>query len=501
MDNKAELKKIFEQAVLNQKKNNLDKANELFSRVLKAFPNDLATLNNIGNIYKEQKKYKLAADYYNKALSVNSNDIITNFNLALLFHLLDRFKEAIELYNKIIKINPRHIRSYINLMEIYDKTNNELDLENIISSYESSLKQRSEISLYKSRLYLRRKKYQEVINMLEEINFQEDQIHLEQLRVFTLGKAYDFLKEPDNAFKNFSLSNEIDFKIKNKKINKSLYLKEIEKRQEYFQNYKPRNKRQVSQKIEGPFFMIGFPRSGTTLLDTILRSHSSIEVIEEKPLVERLVKNLDLLSQNNFNNLEKVSEGQINNIKDIYLKELKINISKNNDKKILIDKLPLNLIYIGEILKVFPNSKFIFSLRHPCDCVLSCFMQNFKINNAMANFLNIEDSAKLYDSSMKLWETYLSNFNPNYIEVKYEDLVDNFNKTILSILKFLKLPWEDSVLRFNKTAKDRFQIKTPSYDQVIQPIYKSATNRWKLYEKQLSKVYPTLEPWIKKFNY
>tara|TARA_A100001015_G_C14387061_1_gene480196 strand:+ start:108 stop:479 length:372 start_codon:yes stop_codon:yes gene_type:complete len=123
------------------------------------------------------------------------------------------------------------------------------------------------------------------------------------------------------------------------------------------------------------------------------------------------------------------------------------------------------------------------------------------MNNAMANFLNIEDSAKLYDSSMKLWEIYLSNFNPNYIEVKYEDLVENFNKTILSILKFLKLPWEDSVLRFNKTAKDRFQINTPSYDQVIQPIYKSATNRWKLYEKQLSRVYPTLEPWIKKFNY
>ena len=102
---------------------------------------------------------------------------------------------------------------------------------------------------------------------------------------------------------------------------------------------------------------------------------------------------------------------------------------------------------------------------------------------------------------MKLWETYLLNFNLKYIEIKYEDLVDNFNATILSILKFLKLPWDDSVLKFNKTAKDRFQINTPSYDQVIQPIYNSATNRWKLYEKQLSRVYPTLEPWIKKFNY
>ena len=501
MDNKTELKKVFERAVYNQKKNNLDKANELYTKVLKAFPNDLATLNNIGNIYKEQKKYKLAADFYNKALRVNSEDVTTNFNLGLLFHLLDRFKEAVELYNKIIKINPSHIRSYTNLMEIYDKTNNEKELENIILSYESFLKKNSEISLYKSRLYLRRKKYREVIEVLEKINFQDDQTHLEQLRVFTLGKAYDYLKIPDSAFKNFSQSNQIDFKLKNKKINKNLYLKEIEKRQEYFQNYKPVNKRNLSEETEGPFFIVGFPRSGTTLLDTILRSHSSIEVIEEKPLVEKLVKNLGSLSQNNLNNLEKIGEEQINQIRDIYLKDLQINASKKDDEKIIIDKLPLNFIYIGEILKVFPNSKFIFSLRHPCDCVLSCFMQNFKMNNAMANFLNIEDSAKLYDSSMKLWETYLSNFNLNYIEVKYEDLVDNFNKTILSILKFLKLPWEDSVLRFNKTAKDRFQIKTPSYDQVIQPIYKSATNRWKLYEKQLSKVYPTLEPWIKKFNY
>ena len=247
--------------------------------------------------------------------------------------------------------------------------------------------------------------------------------------------------------------------------------------------------------------MVGFPRSGTTLLDTILRSHSSIEVIEEQPLVERMVKNLGSLSQYNFNNLKKISKKQINNIKDIYLKELQIYAYKKNNKKILIDKLPLNLIYIGEILEVFPNSKFIFSLRHPCDCVLSCFMQNFKMNNAMANFLKIEDSAKLYNSVMKLWETYISNLNPNYIEVKYEDLVNDFNDTILSILKFLKLPWDDSVLKFNKTAKDRFQIKTPSYDQVIRPIYKSATNRWELYEKELSKVYPSLEPWIKKYNY
>jgi len=119
----------------------------------------------------------------------------------------------------------------------------------------------------------------------------------------------------------------------------------------------------------------------------------------------------------------------------------------------------------------------------------------------MANFFNLEDSAKLYDHVMKLWTQYMSIFDINYHEIKYENLVQNLEKTIKPLLKFLELPWNDNVLEFYKTAKNKHQIKTPSYDQVIRPIYSESSGRWKMYEKQISITLPILESWIKKFNY
>ena len=140
-------------------------------------------------------------------------------------------------------------------------------------------------------------------------------------------------------------------------------------------------------------------------------------------------------------------------------------------------------------------------MRHPYDCVFSCFMQNFVLNDAMANFLNLRDAANLYDAVMKLWTQYLSIFKINYHEVKYESLVKNFEPTVRSILDFLKLPWDNSVLNYSELAKKRKNIATPSYNQVTKPIYTHAEGRWKKYEKQMSNIYPILDPWIKKFKY
>jgi hypothetical protein len=247
--------------------------------------------------------------------------------------------------------------------------------------------------------------------------------------------------------------------------------------------------------------MIGFPRSGTTLLDTILRSHPSIEVIEEKPIVLNLINSLHELQNGDLEGLKKIRKNEIQKFRKVYFDSLESEIKNIDNSKIYIDKFPLNIIYVGEIFRIFPKAKFIISLRHPCDCVLSSFMQTFSINNAMANFLNLEDSAKLYDLVMKLWIQYTSIFPINYYEVRYENLVENLETTVKPLLKFLELPWHDSVSEFYKTAKKGPQIKTPSYDQVIKPIYSEASGRWKMYKKQTTNIYPILEPWIKKFNY
>ena len=128
-------------------------------------------------------------------------------------------------------------------------------------------------------------------------------------------------------------------------------------------------------------------------------------------------------------------------------------------------------------------------------------MQNFYLNDAMANFLNLEDTANLYDAVMNLWTQYTSIFSINYHEVKYEDLIGNFEPTANSVLDFLGLPWNSSLSEYPKTAKDRVHISTPSYHQVIKPLYSHSSGRWKNYKKQISKIYPILEAWVKKYNY
>tara|TARA_B100000029_G_C17000432_1_gene750981 strand:- start:159 stop:545 length:387 start_codon:yes stop_codon:yes gene_type:complete len=128
-------------------------------------------------------------------------------------------------------------------------------------------------------------------------------------------------------------------------------------------------------------------------------------------------------------------------------------------------------------------------------------MQSFKLNDAMSNFLELEDAAILYNHVMSLWTKYIETFKFNYHEVKYENIVSNFDKSIQKVLHFLELQWSDDVLKFYKTAEKRNLISTPSYDQVNKPIYSKSIGRWKNYEKNMTKVLPILEPWIEKFKY
>ena len=499
----SKIKELFDLAHQHYKKNNFLSAEKFYKEILELNANDVSTLNNLGNALKELKKYKEAIFYYEKALKIKPQDIITNYNFGLLFYKLGEFYKSASFYEKIVKIDPKHIQSYNNLIDIYEKTNNHEKLKKVVVDVKIFLKNNPIIKLYEGILLYKNEKFTEAINSLESFLFDVNQIKQEQFRLFTLGKCYDRTKNAEKAFDCFIKANDISFQLKSNNVNKNFYIKEIENRKKFFSKIEKEkwSHLEAFDERSDPIFMIGFPRSGTTLLDTILRSHPSIEVIEEKPIVLNLINSLHELQNGDLEGLKKIRKNEIQKIRKVYFDSLESEIKNIDNSKIYIDKFPLNIIYVGEIFRIFPKAKFIISLRHPCDCVLSCFMQTFRINNAMANFLNLEDSAKLYDLVMKLWIQYTSIFPINYHEVRYENLVENLETTVKPLLKFLELPWHDSVLEFYKTAKKGPQIKTPSYDQVIKPIYSEASGRWKMYKKQTTNIYPILEPWIKKFNY
>ena len=172
----------------------------------------------------------------------------------------------------------------------------------------------------------------------------------------------------------------------------------------------------------------------------------------------------------------------------------------NLDKNIFVDKLPLSIIELGFIKCIFPNSKIITLLRHPCDVIISCYFSSFKTNEAMINFLNWKDTINFYNDVFDLYEFYQSELNLNIYTIKYEDVVYDFKNQIEKLLKFLDLKYEKNQEEFYITAQKRTKISTPSYNQVINPLYTSSIGRWKNY-KNINSAENDLKKWIKKFNY
>ena len=244
-----------------------------------------------------------------------------------------------------------------------------------------------------------------------------------------------------------------------------------------------------------PAFLVGFPRSGTTLLDTILMSHPSTEVLEEEPTLVHATEALG-----GFDAIPDASADMIKRARDAYFETAR-KLTPLDPGKLLIDKNPLSMNYVPVIRRLFPDAKIILALRHPCDVVLSCYITNFQPNNAMANFLSLDTAAELYDLTFSYFEKARELLQPAVHTVVYENIVADRDRELRPLLDFLGLEWDERLLDHQTTAKKRGHIKTASYAQVVEPIYTRSAGRWVNYRKHLEPVIPTLLPWVEKFGY
>lgn len=244
-----------------------------------------------------------------------------------------------------------------------------------------------------------------------------------------------------------------------------------------------------------PAFLIGFPRSGTTLLDTFLMGHPAIDVLEEEPT---LVESHKLFES--FDELPEATDEQIDRARERYFDFVSTRVELSNDK-VLVDKNPLGTNALPLIRRMFADAPIIVALRHPCDVVLSCFATNFKLNDGTASFLRLETAAELYDLTMTNLEKIRELLPMPMHTVRYESLVADPERELRAVVEFVGLPWSESLVDHQKTARERGRIKTASYAQVVEPIYSRSSGRWRNFEKQLEPVLPILEPWIRKFGY
>ena len=458
--------------------------------------------NNLGLAQQNIKKNDDAIRSFSKAIETEKSNVLAYYNLAILYENLNDIKNSEKYYLKAIEINPKYFSAYNNIMNLYERTNEDSKLKVIIGKAVKEFPDNFSIKLFKGKLQFKSKLFSEAIRNLESFEFGRNNYLKEVLRLNTLANSYDEMKKFDKAFEYFELANSINFESNKNIVNKDAAIEVIEKRINFFneKNLKDWKSTNFENDKKNPIFIIGFPRSGTTLLDTILSSHPKVEVIEEKPIVNNFIKLLNEKINFNFSNLKDLDQGLLKKMRISYFDILN-NYTKLENQKIYIDKMPLNIIHVGEIFRIFPDAKFILAIRHPCDCILSCFMQSFSLNDSMANFTDLKSTSKFYNKVMILWQQYLRVLKVKHHLIRYEDLVSNFDTSVNKLLNFLDLEWSDSVNKFYQSKKDRGKISTPSYNQVNKPIYLKSVGRWKNYENKFKEIYPIIEPWIKKFNY
>ena len=480
----------------------LDKSINYFKKTLLLDPKSSLGYSNLGLIYSRLNNKDLALQNYLKAYKIEPKNFIVNYNLANYFFYNNDDKNAEKYYLLSIKLQPDHFYPYNNLFQLYDRSNNLEKLEEIFINILKLFGRTPQVLFLEGSLKFKKKKYRETIKIFKHLYIDKKDFQKSVLITNILAKCYDYIGSYSEAYEYYSKSNKItENSIKNK-FDKNKYNERVTTRLNFFTNFenKPLPVNETFDEHIDPVFLIGFPRSGTTLLDTILRTHKSIEVIEEKLLVENLIDKLRNYIDNNFSNLKLINKDKIKLLRDFYFKK-RNNFVEHKNNTIIVDKLPLNIIYTAELNKIFPRAKFIFALRNPYDAVLSCFMQPFLPNDAMSNFYNLKDSSNFYDQVMSLWEIYQKSLNLNLHTIKYEDLVNNFDNTVKKLLIFLGVEWSDKLRNFHLTASKRGMINTPSINQVNMPLYNKSILRWKNYSDKFSNNNFILEKWIKKFDY
>ncbi len=465
-------------------------------------PNSSSSFCNLGNLYAEIGNKDLALKNYFIALEIDPKNFKANYNLGSYYFKIDDLDNAEKYLNVAVSITPNHIYPYNSLFLLYDRSNNYKKLGEILKKAKKFFPENSLVKFFEGIVQYRNKNFKNAIDILINVNLDKQDISRNMLKTNYIAKSYDQLGLYKEAYKFFEISNKISEELPENGSDKKKFMDSILQRINFFSNSTSISNRKQSNQNHNldPVFLIGFPRSGTTLLDTILRTHNLIEVIEEKPIVDKLLKEIERNTGNSFSNLEEIDELEVQKLKNLYNSERQ-KYTKLEDGKIYVDKFPLNIVYLAEINKIFPNAKYILALRNPRDSVLSCFMQSFTPNDAMSNMLSIDDASNLYDRTMHLFKLYEKILNLNIHQIKYEDVINNFERTIKGLLKFLEIEWTDNLNEFYKTAENKRIISTPSYDQVNKPLYNQSIDRWKNYKEKFIDTSKIFERWNKEFNY
>ena len=438
-----------------------------FENAIKINPKFSEAHNNLGNTKKSLNKKVEAIYHYKKAIDLKNDNIAALISLSTILKENNNYKELIKVYEKILNLDPKNIKTLYNLGTAH------LFLGNASKAreyFENTIKI-DPLNIPAFRNYVSTLKIDEtnrIFKIFKNLNFSTLKYENKVLLLDALSKCYFDMNKFENAFNYLDKCNLLKKENSNFSMNEQ---KNIFKKIKYLFSDMNNGVLEFNDKIQStPIFIVGMPRSGTSLLEQILSTHSKIYGAGELNYLQKIIDKSGLEKPKNI-------RSYFNEIRKYYYSQ----ISKISNYDFIIDKLPSNFRWIGFIIESFPEAKIIHLKRNPMAVCWSNY-KNFFLDNGLDFNLNQRDVAEYYSMYLNLMEFWRAKYKKNILEIQYEIFVKNFEVNTKKILDYLNLPWEDQLLQYQKNNRP---VTTASHQQVREKIKMNTSEEWKKYKNYL----------------
>lgn len=520
--------------------NEPEKAEVLLDRLLKTNPADYESMVQLAFIANRRGQFAIAISHLQSAAYCNPRSADIHFYLGQVWKNCGRVNEAVDSFHKAIDFRSDFPEAYVKLAETLMDNYRHQELITVcreaLERYPKLAELRCKLAVGLEQGHMleeARAEIGEVLRIdpghpramltLARIekrcrNFDRAREVLESLQhnnlaplqlsavLVELGNVLDLMGEFTGAYAAYQRSNEVVLDMLGPAYKESAtVLTTIEHYRStltraFMQNWMAE---EPDDNVPSPVFLVGFPRSGTTLTEQIITASGGFEPTDEEAILPRLLREIPTVIERPFlypDELNTLDSKEITALRRHYWKLAEEMIGTRMTGKRLLDKLPLNLGEIGFIYRLFPSAPIVVVLRDPRDSCLSCFMHSFAPSRPMNNFLTLEGTARFYAKLMDFWLHMRAAIRAPYREIRYEDLVADLEGTARPLIEHIGGTWSDSILHYFEHRRRR-AVRTPSYSDVSQPIFSHAAGRWRNYASSLDPIMKELHPFIKEFGY
>lgn len=473
-----------------------------FRRAIALRPGFPEAMADLASVLMDRGETDEAEAWLQQALRLQPGNIVALTNQANLYRLQRRTGDAIDTLRHALAIAPDSIIVRASMADVLEKTGRVDEAQGIVDESLKVAPKDPQLNLVAAQLERRAARYAEAEVRLERLLATKMKPDMEGDVRLLLAQVHDHRGEADKAWPQIVEGKRLkSLAALGGEASHDAYLRRVTR----ISNLATSSLSQIGPAAggsgnAGPVFLIGFPRSGTTLLEQMLDSHPQIRTLEEQGIVARMVLRFQEIAENREDPLATLSSAEVAELREIYRSEVRRRVETDPDITV-IDKLPLNIVNVPVIWRVFPEARFILAIRHPCDVCLSCLMQNFAVNAGMSSFFSLEDTVRAYVAVMTAWRKYADLLPLRHHRIRYEDLTAGVQGETTRLLEFLGLPWNEALLDHTTRVRSKEAINTPSYHQVSRPVYQDAKYRWLRYRQMMGPAIAELQPFIDYFGY